>query len=706
MRSPHIAVLLALAGCLDLSSGRYYACDPHAATTQCAANWFCAGDGVCRPNDVGVESPCESDEQCATGWRCNVREVCKPDPRVTLPRSSFSSTTLSSELGVERVVASPLLVDGPTTYARFFVATRDGGLLFDTSISPQPNALVFRHQVSRESTPPASHQLAVASLLYSASDAGLCMWLDGGCAPVSPTVGLLRSTLSLQRGPGGEPVLAPLPLWLDNGTLRAGSSARLSVSWPMPQPAVDLSGVDTAPVCGPGVSLNAVATTRDSVLFAWSSLPMLSIEAQALLLLTPGVATAVLRPGRVRVGNGWLAIEGVTQAERPYVSMMTLPRCPGADGGLLARDLDAGLAMAACRVGETLVDFAPLPDGRVERLCEAADGGAQSLQVFSLASDLPTPLPRRMAVDSSAPGLRSWWTPSEVSFGTAFSLRAPLVLDRSALRVIATPDGIVATTSEGMQFVHRPDLGLILDRTTEQGQVISRFVEGAPGLAVLQNGVVIAALGDGGLAFVAAPEGELSAKRVASAFADPERGVIVETLGDAVLSNDPSAGTPALEARARPAAGFEITAGSFRSVADGGLLEGYVVTNRRLYQVTASAATRFDTAELGAGSVDVISVWQQSGSFVAALSSGQVVALPSLVPLTPRANAAVTAVAPLCGMPVILSGDFVGVPADGGWQSASVGRVPGADALHADGRRVFVSTRRGSIVMLEAPACP
>ncbi|MEW5738472.1 MAG: hypothetical protein AB1938_06070 [Myxococcota bacterium] len=710
--------LAALAGCVDVSKGvgRYYACNPDLVDdSQCADGWYCAGDRVCRPASQGTETPCERDSQCATGWACNVLGRCKLRPSTTLGTVSFSPIRLSNEFSVERVVVSPLINRQPAASdtahveTRLFLQDDAGARVLAATLTFDSEEVVYEYEVEPTSVPPPEAEIAVADTLYWAVDGGICFAQDGGNVTCPGHGQLLRSTVQYVPGPLGILQPVALPLWLDGTTVRMGTR---SESWDLgaaADPVVDLAGIPQVDCANQQVLM--VASRGTDLYFGGNGGRLVTLDDAVqqpalqgrLFTLSMRRLRTVLVPEDVEHALHVL-VEAVRTEGTPltYIADVAVRPCfppvSGLDGGTSEGNLWP--LVSACETGDELLDFARLPDGRIERLCRTPGGAVVRRTGAGLAvSDTLAPAPR---VDASAPGVHTWWWPWTFALGRS-SAEASMMLPSDQPRRVETRGGLVlaADDADGT-YVHRPGLGMLVARVAlSSGFGFGRSVQGAPEATVLQNGVV-AVEGPSSTEYLA-PEGDLKRRRSAAALSAPGVGLVV-ALDDGWWTPDDDG---VLLARARPLAGFDIDSAALSPSSDGGLT-GYAVANQRLFEVQVLSGSRITTTEVALGAREVRSVWQQSDGFVAALASGEVVALPSLVALTPPTPGLVEAAGSLCGAPLALSDEQLFVFEDGGWQSRPDWVFPGARGLETEPARAFVTTRLGGVFLLEpsSPSCP
>ena len=254
-------------------------------------------------------------------------------------------------------------------------------------------------------------------------------------------------------------------------------------------------------------------------------------------------------------------------------------------------------------------------------------------------------------------------------------------------------------------------LGLSLAARLDPG-VVARpvaFIGGSDALELLENGLVISPRGPAyyswALPVDPALEGTLA--RIVSA---PDGGqVLVVTTRDGLYAGaEEPGGITLLSATLKPAPGFPINDWALRA-ADAGFLEGWAVANNRLFRVTASTVERWKSSEVAVTGRDPLGVWFSGDAVQLGTASGEVLALPSRVPVVPPLLDGVTGMTGLCGAVFATTIDSVWevVPADAGQGAWCELPVPSLflPRLHRSAQRLFAVDEDG--VVLELPvSCP
>lgn len=674
-----LCLLLPLAiGCIDFEAGRFWRCDGPA---DCRGGWYCAGDGVCRPPGEGRALACRSDDQCADGWACAVTQVCQPAPQVRLATVDSTRTSLSPELALERAVASPFAL-GPrpgTSLTQLFLVPKDASrpveqYLLTLDFSRFDDGIgVELSRGGRTRRPPADTSLAAGSTLFSVSNtrAERCAWpTDGGAPLCLAGGGLLRSGV----GPGGDPVVL-LADGQSLGRLGFGPVTLLS-------PVIDLVGVALRTECTEGLEAVTALSTGEVV-----------------LVLSDGGTQAVsgsLPPARrlrAALGPGQRPSVLVEFAEDAGTSVGVYElACAGSPRAVGRTE--------ACPSNGVLVDFGLRPDGVVERLCDT--GGTYGISPGRTVEAAP------WRVETTAAGVHlAWRQEGALRLGATVATGLELLLEREPDRVFELWRGgaryLFATTPGGLTYLHRPGLGMTL-ATIDQGSdfTIASPVTGADELQLYTNGVVYD--GEAGrLAFYPTEFGPW--RTVAGAWTFDRGQSVIAFLGDSVFTGHREGTEPGeLAPRERPAPGFELTSASLAPAKDGGLAEGYAVANGRLFALKVRSPSLVTSVPLALGDLQAVSATRLGDTFVAGLSNGQLVALPTLVPITPAGLDGVDQLVVWCDAPVAVTGGEALVFRDGAWE-------PLPSSLEVVSR-VFVSRDRlllvdfgGRVEQLEATRC-
>ncbi|MBL8924302.1 MAG: hypothetical protein JNJ54_35970 [Myxococcaceae bacterium] len=668
-------LLLPLAiGCIDFEAGRFWRCDGPA---DCRGGWYCAGDGVCRPPDEGRALACRSDEQCARGWACAVTQLCQPAPVVRLATLDSTRTTLSPQLALERAVASPFTF-GPrpgTSLTRLFLVPKDTSRLveqvsvtldfsrFDDGIGVE---LVRSGHTRR---PPSDTSLAAGSTLFSISNTRpeRCGWpTDGGAPACLPGGGLLRVGV----GPVGDPAL----LLADGQSLSRAGFGPVNLG-----PVIDVAGVALRTECTAG--LEAVAT--------------LSSGAVVLVLGdggTPAMSTAPpARRLRAALGPGQRPSVLVEYAEDAGASIGVYELC-----GATPRPVDR---TEACPSNGVLVDFALRPDGVVERLCDSA--GTQAISPGRTVEAAP------WRVDTTAAGVHlAWREEGALRLGATVATALELLLEREPDRLFELRRAgarYLFATSGGLTYLHRPGFGMALSAVDQGGDfTLAAPVTGADELQLYTNGVVFDAEEDR-LAFYPSEFGPW--RTVAGAWSFDRGQSIIAFLGDSVFTGQRDGLDPGVLApRERPAPGFELTSATLAPATDGGIAEGYAVANGRLFALRVRSASLVTSVPVALGDLQAVSATRLGETFVAGLSNGQLVALPSLVPLTPAGLDGVDQLVVWCDAPVAVTGGEAWLFQEGAWAPLPTSLEVVARAYVSDDRLVLADFD-GRIEQFEATRC-
>jgi hypothetical protein len=251
--------------------------------------------------------------------------------------------------------------------------------------------------------------------------------------------------------------------------------------------------------------------------------------------------------------------------------------------------------------------------------------------------------------------------------------------------------------------------GLALALRAEQpDSVVASFVEGGGDMLLFAMGFTLRDDGMGGQAtdfFVRAPE-RLSDARAQLLHLQDGGTLFVVTDADTLYA---AAGqqdaTAVAEPRLKPSAGFAVSSLAVRE-ADAGLVDGWAVANNRLFHVTASTPERWRSSEATPPGRDPLSVWFSGPAALLGTVEGEVLALPSGVPVSVKLGPDVTSLDGQCGATVATTSTGVfelAAASDGGlatWAQVSTRELQQPSLLRTSGR-LFVVDEQG--VVLELP---
>jgi hypothetical protein len=188
-------------------------------------------------------------------------------------------------------------------------------------------------------------------------------------------------------------------------------------------------------------------------------------------------------------------------------------------------------------------------------------------------------------------------------------------------------------------------------------------------------------------------------------------------LGDALVASGddtlyaaqrPDAGLTFLRSVLRPAPGFAIDSWAARP-SDAGY-EGWLVANNQLFRLEANSVARWRSTPWPVQGRDVLGTWWAGEGARVGTATGEVLSLPSRVPVVPPVSGGVTSIVGWCGDVLATTDDAVlSWRGDAGWQVVDAG-VPGPlrePRLVPAGEGAFVTDEDGVIVFFgAAPACP
>ncbi len=736
------------AGCVDLQQGRPYRC---ASTEECSDDWVCLKDGYCHARDVGVAVPCDgpagctggwlcgqegrcldpakpsafpcdTDSQCVGGWRCTSERRCldvslepaglpfarvgggalisplseaggdfvRTSQAVTLPFDGGAYTALSAAVRYGTDIELSSLVMGERDGVQGFTV---GRFRFALGFEAVDLALTPRHLVVHTPT-------GTLLMLGSAEDDG-----GQGVAPVA----LL---------PGMTPVdrLAPLAWALSDG----GTQGAVVV-FANGQAALVLAPDDVRPFGGTVLDVTATETEegdaglprfyvlREEATGYPVTRELLGEEKPTPLLVIPrgGVATVDYgTPARLRAENGSIAAsftpDGIV-ASNPVRRLCGL---------LQSCTVFAPSAPVKCPGGSEVPDFglvASVDGGAVAPFVACDIDGQQEL--LSMEGSTPEFLDAREAdafwgtsrghVRLLPEGQLQWFLGSPLDeVGDLLSKRPREVLVSGATRRALVDDDFYEAPDAG-------DFGLMLRvRFGSSPWSYTGFVENDADEFVHRNGVVTAELADGGTDFdFYLPTGGPFDAPHAKIVERPQGRVLIVTQGDTLFAAPELAnGTALVNPVLRPT-GLPITDWEVRVAPDAGL-EGWAVSNDRLFQLSSSTAERWRSTELPLTGRFPLGVWFSGASAQVGTTTGEVLALPSRVPVAPSLGEELTSIEGRCGSVFATTETAVWQlgPGDGGvlgaWEPLAL-RPLYLPKLLTSGDAVFVTDEDG--VVLELP---
>lgn len=734
---------LVLSACVDLEKPRAFRCDDDtgcvggwvclkdrfchdpaigaevSCTTRsdCTGGWFCGQEGKCLDPSRPAAFTCDDDTQCASPWRCSSERRCvdlSQEPPALAFNPSASPPKLESPLTVpaDLVRTSPQqhFESGGVSFTAWeSVLVRDRKLervaLFEQALPMGSGFSAVRAAVDLPE-PPADVAVVVGALLLRPRSGPLELWV-GDRPPL-----LLAPPFAVEQ-------LVPLAWEEASGTsgsafavLGAGQGAIIRLdgtALPLNPGVIDVTAAGFTEDAGgePVLVVLRPGDGGEQVLF---ELPSQSGKAELLVDLAtlPGGSSPQQRAVRLRFEGGAIGVtfEDSSGIVAQYVPTLVCAGLP-CDGGVVP-GYPCGWE----------ADFAlPVAD-QVRTSCGDPASGTDLLYDSSAGSQFDFFEPR--------PAHRSWGTSGghvrqtalgQLSWSRALDSEVTDVLSERPEAFGVLEGELIAVHGQDL-YAKRPEhdgglpLGLSLFARLDPG-VVARpiaFIEGDEGLELLENGVVLG----GGLGRTyypyALPVDPAPGSTLARLVSAPDGGqVLVVTTRDGLYAGVEDPGNVALlSATLRPAPGFPINDWALRA-ADGGLLEGWVVANNRLFRVTASTVERWKSSEVAVTGRDPLGVWFSGAAVQLGTASGEVLSLPSRVRVVPPLLDGVTGMTGLCGAVFATAVDSVWevVPADAGlgtWRELAVPSLF-LPRLHRSGQRLFVVDEDG--VVLELPvACP
>jgi hypothetical protein len=746
-----LAVLLG-AACVDLSKPRAWRCDVRAdcATSwlcgkdhychalavgaalecetkaECTGGWFCGADGRCVDPSKPGPFACNDDTQCAGGWRCSSERRCvdlATEPRALPFPAASDPPIVHSPLvttGDDLVRTSPLRLSATSegSSVQCSAAISRGSTLEVASLEAKDNPLGLEWSTRRYSLnlsgPAADLAISHGAVLMVQADAGLVLIREEG-AP------------ELRIGAVSWPTQRVVPLsWKDAdggsrgafvaiGTGREAAFIDLdggvdSFGAQFATGVIDVAGNVLAPTGG-GPAI-VVLRERDGgeALFAGPG-----ASGQPLLVLPDPEPIFPAHATRLRLEGDSLA---VTLQQGPYESAIVL--CVGASCDPMSGITGQCPPTRGTVGSSSIADFAIPSSGTMRLSC--SDEGRDFVSDFGAAGE---------TFVAARPARRSWGTSlghvrqapgGQLSYSAALDDELTDVLDGRP-QVLGINRGAVVAVKGQDLFARNPDarpdglpLGLSLRQrfaSDIKARPVAYLEEGD--ITLLEAGVGVHEDDDGGTDFpFVLPATASPIDAIARRVAGPaDAGVFVVTTGGDLFAgvDDPQRVT-VLSQALRPAPGFPIGDWALRA-ADGGFLEGWAVANNRLFRVTASAPGRWKSTEVAVTGRDALGVWFSGAGTQLGTASGEVLSLPSRVPLVPPLLDGVTSVAGLCGAIFATTADTVWevIPADAGmgaWQEVDFDvKTPDLwqPRLWRTDHHLFVSDEDGVVLELSVP-CP
>ncbi|MFZ5438770.1 MAG: hypothetical protein ACOZQL_02115, partial [Myxococcota bacterium] len=724
-----LCVVLASAACVDLDRGRPWRCDrsddcsggwvclkdhschdpavgaavPCGAAADCPGGWFCGQAGVCLDPSRPAAFPCSDDSQCAGAWRCGAAGVCVDFAREPQP-GALQSVGLAIEQSPRTEVAdflraaapwrATVFSDGALVPASVLVAARvtgtrlqlDGVSLVDRATPLASNFVVDTRRYELGFTP---RDVAVTAAMV------VVQRPDGRLALLSPDGGLR----DVDAGTPGR--LVPLS-WSAGQQLGAavlvvnGSSA--SLLFPDGRLVELGSGIVDAAARlgadgGPGLWL---LRPRDE---AWLTELMLDGEKETVLRQRDG-GFGLDEAQELRVEQDSFALRYSRNGTlaQPGVRL----DCPTCDEQLTP--------MVLCERAFSIPDFGVVksPPDFVTPEAASLCGGDEAQRL--LLGDHFIEVRPGLAAGTSGNHVRQL-PGGQLVFGRSLLEEVPMTLatrprqlgELGPLLVALDRHLIYAQLTGGLELTLRAD---------DPDAVLASLVEGTSDTVLFAQGYTMRREADGGEAveyFVDAPENLGDAR--AELHALPDGGaVFVVADGDTLYAAARVADEVAVAgARLKPAAGFALTDVALRPASDG-VLEGWAVANNRLFRLTASTPERWRSSEVSFPRRDPLAVWFSGDAALLGTVDGEVLALPSGVPMSVPLGADVTSIGSVCGATVATTSSGVWqleAAADGGLATWSPAVVPELDLpeVFELKRRLFVTDATG--VVLELPvACP
>lgn len=694
--------------CHDPAKPSALACDDGA---QCPRDWFCGQDGVCRDRAVPGPFSCAVDEHCAGGWRCSSEGRCIDfSMEVSAPELPFSVTSVERKSplipSASQLHASPtssLLVDaGVLLVQKAVLQLSDGGVLIETFARVQQG-----------------NQLS----MFSSLDA--LPW-SGGIADIE-TIG--QWTLVLDDAQ---------QLWLVTDTavqLDAGVSVRdvVPFAWTRPDASVGnafglvVNGaaprvffptdstildvgkgevVDFAFVDETAGAMRFIVAAHSSVgvgtVELWSTTP-LSDEVLFTSMAGDGMPRRVWSEGK-GVGALYEFSEGIqaTYGARRFDidGMGNLPpdrvlTCPG-----VVSVADVSVAQPesielVCRQGETTYVWQ----------AETRNAPLQALREYDSVVSAGTSNGR---VRQSSDGVLRFGEGLDIDFPTVLDGRPEAIGTLFGGALSALRERGLYTTSDAGSV--KQGLTLAQLSLTDDVVRVVGFVDDSHA-ALLNIGAAIeqgSGLNPDTFPWLFAGPPVLRNPRSA-VVQTAEGSVLVSADGDTLWAGAAvDGGTGIVRPAVKPSPGFGVTSWVAHA-ADGGLIEGWATANNRLFRLTASAVDRWKVSEFAVSGRDPLTVFYAGDAARLGTASGEVLALPSRVPVAPALEDTATSLEGVCGTVVATTdeGAFQLINADGGasWVAIEAAAKLRRPIVHRAARRLFLSSETGVILEL-AVSCP
>lgn len=698
-------------------------------SADCLGGWYCGREKVCRDPGNPGPFPCTNDAECAGGWRCNTEGVCTDAaaelslvaPPGPVPPALQLSPSTGAPLGM-RVVSPLVTFDG----AR--------GTATETQVVSLrlANAVVARVLWSAvgSGTSSADHLVAtrrwpvngaqVSDFLASANEA-LVLFVDGGVSRGLPDGGLLPVPL-------GVPARKLVSTTHDDG----------------PDPVTDLV-VLTALAAGGGAVLVADGGTFGAQVLdvvpvqledggagqAWASLEQGPGGPEERLYVVDDFAVGAKGTGwarAVQAGDALLSelrargqtLAGAWRAKAP---VGTGPQSAASD---YAQVLDypvmnpppfvpPPLARVVCQPGDRLVDFELVKDASGTVVLEGAclSPGAESALVYvaTTETDQRLVLERRGVQHAGANGgharVNRWGVPRLGSTLRDYELSPSPSMRPTTVGLVARAPVAV---SEAQLYLLPGDGSLELQLQRSDGDPLDRLV----GVVEAASSVILGsgAAFDFSQATDAGPRLDFvleGTPRLARATARRLSGALVASGDDTLYAAQrPDAGLTLLRSVLRPAPGFPIDAWAARAT-DGGY-EGWLVANNQLFRLEANSVARWRSTPWPVQGRDVLGTWWAGDGARVGTATGEVLSLPSRVPVVPPVPGGVTSITGWCGDVLATADDeILSWRGDAGWVVVDAG-VPGplrAPRLVPAGEGVFVTDEDGVLVLFGlGSGCP
>lgn len=690
-------------------------------SADCLGGWYCGREKVCRDPSKPGPFDCLGDGECAGGWRCSTEGRCvdaaaelalapatgpvppalhlspRTVPPLALRLAAPAASHDAAGVAFTRAQALTALEAGAVTALSLWSETRVGATSTDHRL------LARRWPVSSAQVVDflASDREAFVLFVDGGVQRGLA---DGGLAPVPlpapvrrlassthPTprgwetdlVGLLdpasggAAVLLVDGGTWGSQVVDVAPVELEDG----GGAAQ---AW-----------AEVAPA-GTGVVQQRLFIAEDPALpgkAAWSR-DTPADEARLSELRTLGSAVAAAWRAGTVVGSGFQFVAS------DYAELIH----PATYAKQAAR--------VTCPEGEHLVDFELVKDATAGIALEAAclAEGAESALVYvaTSATDQRLVFERRglrhAGTGQAHARMNRWGAPRLSSALRDFEL-SPVPTARPAVVGLVARAPVVV--SEGQLYLPASGGGLELQRAdADPLDRVVGVVEGGASVILGTGAAFDFSDADAGPRLDFVLEGT---PRLSRATARRFGGALVASGDDTLYAAQrPDAGATLLRSVLRPAPGFPIDAWAARAT-DGGY-EGWLVANNQLFRLEANSVARWRSTPWPVQGRDVLGTWWAGDGARVGTATGEVLSLPSRVPVVPPVPGGVTSIAGWCGDVLATADDeILSWRGDAGWVVVDAG-VPGplrAPRLVPAGEGVFVTDEDGALVLFGlGSGCP